>query len=243
MVDAPVLAMWDVFRKDAHSKVLNSHQSLLEASQTKEKFVVDEVEDIIKYLEGIYRIVGHPVSEITKRDGVNGNNDHDTALIWKLDKAMEAALGIARVSSSSIHNLGRAIYYSNREKIAIQKHKSSGYFASLRDSETSGKKNRRNSTISFEDSFKMFSDAQNNHETHQILSSMKLSDVTDEYETEDDNSFTESSDENDEHQLGISVTLLNKISRTSAYVSDSLRGKKPPGPYMITKKVASFNIK
>ena len=240
-MDTSILSMWDIFSKDPDSEVLTSHQSLLEASQAKEKFVVDEVEDVIKFLEGIYKIVCHSASESPKKDAIIVN-DQASSIIWKLDKAMEAIFGIARVASSSTHNLGRAIYYSNREKIAVQKHKGSGYFASLRDNEICGKKNRRKSNISFEESVKMFSNEQSQNESCQMLSSMKLTDTTmDDFDTEDENSFSGSS-ESDENKHGISSTLLHKMRRSVVMNNDSSKAKKKH-TQMNTSKVVSFVIR
>ena len=154
-------------------KVIESekYRKIVEASETKEIYLVGEAEDIIKYLDAIYENINEFF--------VNSSRDQErvNSLLWTRDKMLEAALSITRVASSSIHNLGRAIYFSNREKASVEKHKSSGYFSTLRyhESGSQGKAMKRSSIISFEECLKMFSDSNANESiSHQSLSSMKV---------------------------------------------------------------------
>ena len=147
------------------------YRILLEASETKEIYVVDEAENIIKYLEAIYKNINYLLAD------TSCDQECLNSLLWTLDKSLEATLSITRVASSSIHNLGRAIYFSKREKASVEKHKSSGYFSTLRyhESNSQGKAVKRSSIISFEECLRMFSDSNANESiSHQSLSSMKV---------------------------------------------------------------------
>ena len=215
---------------------INKYKIVLEASEAKENFVVEEAENIIQHLETIYRNIMRLLSEPTDKDSVN-------LLLWTLDKSLEATLGITRVASSSIHNLGRAIYFSNREKSSVEKNNSSGYFSTLRYQETNpaGKALKRSSILSFEECIRMFSDL-NPSETlsHQTLSSIKLKqsqhmDTYDHFELHDNNSYSK-----------IKTIKGSKVSKhrnvTNLSRETPLNSNFLPNHHLLFSKVASFHV-
>ena len=232
-----------LFHEDPRNSIIGSSQFPTESSISRESYIIEEAEELLKYLEEIFTFI----DKFVARKDINPDKEYRNLLssgIWTLDKAMETVIGISRVASSATSALSQAIYYSKREKNEVCKHKSSGYFATSIDKNNYPIGNVYDcntgdiSFFSLEQSQKL--------KTHELLLSKKLNHV-DNVSNEDDliNSARSSYDDTFEPNVCVSNISNMLLSRKAYYELENAKFKQTKNhrvKVFSTRKILSFSI-